>query len=211
MAEDSNDSTQSKRSSRILQLLASGLQFWIRQQCEAVDSLEIQLEGSAIGLLRGRLEGVSLVARRVVFSELEIELVDLRSSAIQVQIGGLLRGQPLQLQHPFAVEGFVALSGPGLSRSLSTPHWRGLGDHLADGLLGLTPLQELRIEHDRLVLWAQGMRCETQPRVMDGQLELVCADNGLSVALPADPNISIERTSLEGGLLQLHGRARVSP
>jgi hypothetical protein len=205
------DDTDAKRSGPVLQLLASGLQFWIRQQCQAVDSLELQLHGSALGLLRGRLDGVSLVARRVVFNSLEIEQVDLNSDAIQVQIGGLLRGQPLQLEHPFQVSGFVALSGPGLSRSFSTPHWRGLGDQLADGLLGLAPLQELRIERDRLLLWAQGMRCETLPRAVDGRLELVSVDSDLKVALPADPNIRIEQASLEGGLLQLQGKARVSP
>jgi len=205
------DDTDAKRSGPVLQLLASGLQFWIRQQCQAVDSLELQLQGSALGLLRGRLDGVSLVARRVVFNSLEIEQVDLNSDAIQVQIGGLLRGQPLQLEHPFQVSGFVALSGPGLSRSFSTPHWRGLGDQLADGLLGLAPLQELRIERDRLLLWAQGMRCETLPRAVDGRLELVSVDSDLKVALPADPNIRIEQASLEGGLLQLQGKARVSP
>lgn len=205
------DENDGKRSGPVLQLLASGLQFWIRQQCQAVDSLEIQLHGSAFGLLRGRLEGVSLVARRVIFSDLEIELVELRSDAIQVQIGGLLRGQPLQLDHAFRVHGFVALSGPGLSRSLSTPHWRGLGDQLADGLLGLSPLQELRIERDRLLLWAQGLRCETEPRARDGRIELVNSATGLCVALPADPNILIDEAELSGGLLQLRGSARVSP
>jgi len=205
------DDNDAKRPSPVLQLLASGLQFWIRQQCQAVDSLEIQLHGSALGLLRGRLEGVSLVARRVVFSDLEIELVELRSDAIQVQIGGLLRGQPLQLEHAFQVNGFVALSGPGLSRSFSTPHWRGLGDQLADGLLGLSPLQELRIERDRLLLWAEGRHCETQPRANGKRLELVNSDTGLCVPLPADPNIQIEAAELVGGLLQLRGSARVSP
>lgn len=205
------DDNDGKRSSPVLQLLASGLQFWIRQQCQAVDSLEIQLHGSALGLLRGRLEGVSLVARRVVFNNLEIELVELRSDAIQVQIGGLLRGQPLQLEHAFQVNGFVALSGPGLSRSLCTPQWRGLGDDLADGLLGLSPLQDLRIERDRLLLWAEGVHCETQPQATDGALALVNVETGLRVALPADPNIRIEAANLEGGLLQLHGKARVSP
>jgi len=207
MADDSD----SKRSSPVLQLLASGLQLWIRQQCQAVDSLEIQLHGSALGLLRGRLDGVSLVARRVVFSQLEIERVDLRSSAIAVQVGGLLRGKPLQLEHPFQVEGSVALTAAGLSRSLSTPHWRGLGDHLADGLLGLTPLQELRIERDRLLLRAQGMSCETIPEAVDGRLELVQLDNGQRLALPADPNIRIETAHLEGGVLNLLGNARASP
>jgi len=163
------DDNDGKRSGPVLQLLASGLQFWIRQQCQAVDSLEIQLHGSAFGLLRGRLEGVSLVARRVIFSDLEIELVDLRSDAIQVQIG------------------------------------------LADGLLGLSPLQELRIERDRLLLWAEGLHCETEPRARDGRIELVHCDTGLCVPLPADPNIQIDVAELSGGLLQLRGSARVSP
>ena len=105
----------------------------------------------------------------------------------------------------------MALSGPGLSRSLSTTHWRGLGDQLADGLLGLTPLQSVAIERDRLQLQAQGMRCETVPEAVDGRLELVQVDSGQRVALPGDPNIRIEHASLEGGLLNLQGNARVSP
>ena len=105
----------------------------------------------------------------------------------------------------------MALSGAGLSRSLSTAHWRGLGDHLADGLLGLTPLQELRIERDRLLLRAQGMSCETVPEAVEGRLELVQVENGQRLALPADPNICIETAHLEGGVLNLIGSARVSP
>jgi len=195
----------------MLQLLASGLQFWIRQQCEAVENLELQLHGSSLGLLRGRLDGVSLVARRVVFSSLEIERVELRSDAIDVQVGNLLRGRAVQLDHPFNIEGTVVFSAGGLGRSLCTPHWRPLGDQLVDGLLGLTPLQSVSIERDRLVLQAQEHRCETIPRAVDGHLELCGEEGRPCVALPADPNITIEDSNLVGGLLQLQGRARVSP
>jgi hypothetical protein len=205
------DDAPTQRSSPVLQLLASGLQFWIRQQCEAVESLELQLHGSSLGLLRGRLDGVSLVARRVVFSSLEIERVELRSDAIDVQVGNLLRGRAVQLDHPFNIEGTVVFSAGGLGRSLCTPHWRPLGDQLVDGLLGLTPLQSVSIERDRLVLQAQDHRCETIPRAVDGHLELCGEEGRPCVALPADPNITIEDSNLVGGLLQLQGRARVSP
>ena len=205
------DDAPTQRSSPVLQLLASGLQFWIRQQCEAVENLELQLHGSSLGLLRGRLDGVSLVARRVVFSSLEIERVELRSDAIDVQVGNLLRGRAVQLDHPFNIEGTVVFSAGGLGRSLCTPHWRPLGDQLVDGLLGLTPLQSVSIERDRLVLQAQEHRCETIPRAVDGHLELCGEEGRPCVALPADPNITIEDSSLVGGLLQLQGRARVSP
>jgi len=210
MPEPSPDSTASGNSP-VLNLLASGLQAWIRQQCEAVESLELQLHGSALGLLRGRLEGVSLVARRVVYSSLEIEMVELRSSAIQVQLGNLLKGQALQLHQAFQIEGYVAFTAAGLCRSLCMPQWRGLGDQLAETLLGLTPLQEVRIERDRLILQAQGMSCDTLPEAVDGHLELRRAEGEQRVALPGDPNIQISEANLEGRLLQLHGNARVWP
>jgi len=73
------------------------------------------------------------------------------------------------------------------------------------------PLQNLSIERDRLVLQAQDRRCETVPRAVNGALELCTGEGGPCVALPADPNITIQESNLEGGLLQLHGRARVSP
>jgi hypothetical protein len=210
MPEPSPDSTASGNSP-VLNLLASGLQGWIRQQCEAVESLELQLHGSALGLLRGRLEGVSLVARRVIYSSLEIEMVELRSSAIQVQLGNLLKGQALQLHQAFQIEGYVAFTAAGLCRSLCMPQWRGLGDQLAETLLGLTPLQEVRIERDRLILQAQGMSCDTLPEAVDGHLELRRAEGEQRVALPGDPNIQISEANLEGRLLQLHGNARVWP
>ena len=210
MPEPSPDSTASGNSP-VLNLLASGLQAWIRQQCEAVESLELQLHGSALGLLRGRLAGVSLVARRVIYSSLEIEMVELRSSAIQVQLGNLLKGQALQLHQAFQIEGYVAFTAAGLCRSLCMPQWRGLGDQLAETLLGLTPLQEVRIERDRLILQAQGMSCDTLPEAVDGHLELRRAEGEQRVALPGDPNIQISEANLEGRLLQLHGNARVWP
>ena len=48
----------------LLQLLANGLKIWVRRQCDAVGELKLELHGSALELLRGRLSGVSLMARR---------------------------------------------------------------------------------------------------------------------------------------------------
>ena len=45
----------SPTSGPVLQLLANGLQFWLRQQCDVQGHLNLQLHGSALNLLRGRL------------------------------------------------------------------------------------------------------------------------------------------------------------
>ncbi len=62
----------------VLALLSRGLEFWVRQQCQAIESLEIRLEGSALQLLRGRLEGVQVQARGVRYQDLELAEVRLR-------------------------------------------------------------------------------------------------------------------------------------
>ena len=97
--------SRSPSSGPVLQLLASGLQLWIRSQCEAVKELEIQLHGSALNLLRGRLDGVSLMARQVVYQGLEIELVELQSDPLRIQVAGVLRGQPVQLENAWHTDG----------------------------------------------------------------------------------------------------------
>jgi hypothetical protein len=200
----------------VMQLVASGLQLWVRQQCDAIESLEIQLEGSALGLLRGKLAGVSLMARRVSYQQLELELVQLTSSPLEVNIGKLLKGQPLQLQHPFTIRGQVGFTAEGLNQSISRPQWRGLADHLGEMLLGISPVVELRISQDKLIFAAKAagevglVELETHLDATDGAVVINAIQGKLQVELPMDPGITIERANLEGGMVQLYGTAKVS-
>ncbi|WP_255093443.1 DUF2993 domain-containing protein [Synechococcus sp. J7-Johnson] len=209
--------SRSPSSGPVLQLLASGLQLWIRSQCEAVESLEIQLHGSALNLLRGRLDGVSLMARQVVYQGLEIELVELQSDPLRIQVAGVLRGQPVQLKHAFLIRGKVAFTADGLSSSLNRPRWRNLSDHLGEQLLGLGPLRQLRIARDILIVAAEAhgqaqlIELETRPEADQGSVVIRDLNGHLRGRLPMDPNIRIERASLEADMLQLQGEARVSP
>jgi len=201
----------------LLGLLSRALELWLRQQCTAIERLEIQLDGSAAQLMRGRLEGARLRARRVEYRNLRFEWVDLGSGAIRLGMGGLLRGQTLHLEQPFLVRGTVAFSGPDLGTSLATPSWRSLGDELADAILGLSPLAGLRIEEERLVLIAHGsgsgtpLEVPTSVQAVDGSLEIRSLDGVALARLPMDPAIRIDQAQIGAGLLQLRGEARVSP
>ncbi|WP_259731186.1 MULTISPECIES: LmeA family phospholipid-binding protein [Synechococcales] len=211
------DTSIHQGSGPLLQLIAAGLQVWIRSQCEAVESLELQLHGTAIQLLRGRLEGITLMARRVVYQELQIELVQLRSDPLQLRLGQVLKGEPIRLDHPFLVRGQVAFTAAGLSGSLVRPRWQLLADFLGEQLLGLSPLKGLRIVRDTLVFTAQAagesrlMELETRPEAIAGSLGILSLDGDLRLRLPMDPNIRLETANLEGGMLQLHGEAQVTP
>ena len=201
----------------VLQLLAAGLQLWVRQQCESVESLEIQLQGSALQLLRGRLEGVRLFARGVSYRNLRLELVELSSAGLQVQMGNLWRGQPVQLQQSFRISGLVSFTPEGLSQSLAQPQWRPLADQLAEELLGIAPLVRLAIRGDRLVFTAQAVgeprpvELETTLQASAGSVLITAAEGAVSCLLPMDPAVAVERAVLEAGMVVLEGNATVRP
>lgn len=201
----------------VMQLLSGGLQRWVRGRCQAVDTLKIKLHGSAFRLLRGRLEGVTVFARRVVYDGVEIEHVSLRSGAIRVLMGNVLSGQPIQLDGRFEIRGTLSFKPEALTRTLASIRWRGLGDSLAEQVLGVVPFQKLEIRNDALVVLAEGVPSgtavvmETVVAAAGGTLELRSRDGQLRVPLPMDPNITIERAFVSGGMLLIEGVATVSP
>ena len=201
----------------VLQLLASGLQRWVRNQCDSVGELNLALQGSAIELLRGRLKGVSLEARRVSFEKMPLLRAELQSGELKTIFRPGQPNQPLQLKDPFSIEGEVVLSGTDLNKALATDRWRWLADLLAEQLMGLTPLRSLAIDNDRLVLTAD---------VITGKDPVqrsfsICADRGTirvnhcdaegELLLPMDSSIKIIDARLQGGQLVIKGNATVQP
>ena len=51
-------------------------------QCDEVGELKLNLQGSALQLLRGKLEGVSLTARKVSFQKLPLLRAELKTGAL---------------------------------------------------------------------------------------------------------------------------------
>ena len=201
----------------VLQLLASGLQRWIRSQCDSVDELNLALQGSALELLRGRLKGVSLEARRVSFDQLPLIRAELQSGELKTMFRPGQPNQPVQLRDPFEIEGEVVLSGTDLNKALASDRWRWLADLLAEKLMGLTPLRSLAIDNDRMVLTAEVI---TGKDPVQRNFRL-CADQGTirvnhcdaegEFFLPMDPSIRIKHARLQGGQLVIQGDATVQP
>ncbi|MEB3304311.1 MAG: DUF2993 domain-containing protein [Cyanobacteriota bacterium] len=200
-----------------LALLRKSLELWLRSQCEGVEELELQLEGSISQLLQGSVQGVRLRAKRAVFQSLSLEAVDLASEPIRLKLPGVLRGAPPQLEQPFLVRGSVVFSAEGLSRSLASPAWQGFADDLCRQLLGGGALGEVGLEDGRLILRArspQGEELEvldTRMELTPSGLELCPLKGGQSYPIPLDGAIQLERAEVRQGWLEFAGVARVQP
>lgn len=200
-----------------LALLAKGLELWLRRQCQEVEELELQLAGSLSQLLQGKVQGVSLRARRVVFQNLCLEQVALASDPIRLKLSGLLASQNLQLEHPFLVRGSVVFSAEGLSRSLSMPEWQELTDALCKQILGGGTLEGVQLKDGRLILQTtphQGEELEALEtrieRTATG-LQVCPLQGGAPFPIPLDEAITLERAEVHAGGLEFAGVARVQP
>ena len=203
----------STRSGPVLQLIASGLKLWIRSSCESIGDLQLELQGSGLGLLQGKLDGVTLTARDVRFRGLPLQLADLRCGPSQVTLtpGGVV------LQQFFDVQGEVTITGRALNEALLSEPWRWLGDWLAEQLMGLTPLGGLLIDNDQMELKApvaahkDPARRRFRLRAAQGTVAIQPIDDDRTTLLPMDEGIKIEQAQLQAGILHLQGRARVTP
>ena len=207
----------SPRSGPVLQLIASGLKLWIRSRCDSVGDLQLQLQGSGLGLLRGRLEGASLTARDVLFQGLPLQHAELSSGPIQIDLSLLRPDKMVVLQEPFALKGQVTLTGRGLNQALLGESWRWLGDWLSEQLMGLTTLGGLAIDNDVLELQAPVAAYKDPARrrfllqAARNTVVLRPVDGDQETALPMDPSIRIVEALLQGGMLHLSGDADVTP
>ena len=202
----------------LLQLISAALRLWIRSRCEKIDSLELHLQGSSFGLMRGRLAGASLLARNIRFDGLPLQVAELSSGPIQVDLKLLQPGRMLAVHDPFQIRGTVTMSGLELSDALLSPRWRGLGDWMAERLMGLTPLRSLEIDNDVIELQASvvghrdPVRRRFQLRADQGTVVFSTAGDGVGTTpLPMDPAIRITDARLGSGLLCLEGHATITP
>ncbi len=189
----------------VLKLVGQGVGLWLRRSCDQLDELELDLQGSGFALLGGRLEGAQLQAKGVIFQQLALAEVELRSEAFELNVGAMLKGQPLQLRERFRIHGQVLFTAAGLNQSLANGPWRQFSDGLAQQLLGCERLEAYGLENNQLqLIGANGARQGCELRAEAGQLWLQ------GQAVPLDGAIQIERVSINGDQLRLGGSSLVS-
>ena len=129
-----------------LGVISQAIKLWLKRVCSQLEHLDLKLQGSLWRLLQGHLAGATVCAQGVVFQDLAIEQVELSSEPIDLDVGALLKGQPLQLRQSFAVKGWVQFSESGLTRCLQSPALADFSAELSSVLLGGQPLQRFEIQ-----------------------------------------------------------------
>jgi hypothetical protein len=193
-----------------LGVISQAIKLWLTSVCTQLQHLDLKLQGSLWRLLQGHLAGATVRARGVVFQDLALEQVELSSEPIDLDVGALLKGQPLQLRQSFAVQGWVQFSESGLTRCLQSPALAEFSTELSDVLLKGQPLQHLEIQADKVLLHcAAAAPVPCQCVLENGELSL--RDQEKTLVVPMDPAITLEQLELQAAQLTLRGQSVVSP
>ncbi len=125
-----------KQSRLISKVLSPALKLFLRSQVEQVSHLEVKISGGNRQIFTGSIPQVSIWANHVIYQGLHLAQVQLVGNGIRINLGQVLKGQPLRLVEPVLVYGELLLHEADLNASLQS---RLLSDGLTELLQMLLP------------------------------------------------------------------------
>ena len=205
----------------VLNLVRHGLRFWLRGQCDALDHLHLDLEGTPEGLLKGRLDAARLQARGIVRGAFRLSRAIVTCRDLQLDLGRLRHGQPVALAAPLNVrlevwcsaadlQHMVLDAGDGAIGVALLAHFRGPGAGNCRGW-------QLQTTEAGLRLLPPARQTQAPPLL----LQLRAVDHKIAVhgqeapdrptVIPLDPAIRIHDLRIDARHLHLRGEALVTP
>lgn len=104
----------------ITNVLNTAVKLWLRSQVSQVSDLEVEIKASDRQLLSGCIPWVSIFASHAIYQDLHITQIKLAAENIKINIGQVLKGQPLQLLQVVPVSGELTVDETDLNSSLSS-------------------------------------------------------------------------------------------
>ena len=157
---EQNSQTRNTNKIRIItQVLTTALKLWLRTQVTQISELEVEIKASDRQILSGRIPLVSIFATHAVYQGLLITQIQLMAENIRINIGSVVKGQPLRLLEKVPVVGDLIVDEKDLNASLSS---NLLSTALSDLLVKVSPThypepqpinwQEILLQNNQIIL-----------------------------------------------------------
>ncbi|WP_414529060.1 DUF2993 domain-containing protein [Nodularia chucula] len=221
----------------ITNVLTTALKFWLKSQVSQVSQLDVEIKAGDRQLLSGRIPWVSINATNAVYKGIHVTQIQLAAENIQVNIGGILKGQPVKLLHIVPVVGNLIIEEKDINSSLGSEL---LSTALNDVVLKILPESCLKYQliswekitigdHKILVVGIISSTSELTPIEISLNLELVnghelkleniqvrqnqvaMLENEHSFHIDLGSDIDIQELTLIPGKLVCQGKINVNP
>ena len=233
--------TPPKKSSRkiriITKVLTTALKLWLRSQVSQISQLEVEIKANDGEILSGCIPWVSIFASHAVYQGIHLTQVHLIAENIRINIGSVLKGQPLQLLETVPVFGELSIEERDLNASLSSTL---LSNALSDVVIKVLPeyssnskstsWQKMIIEERKILLSGnlstqsishpieigiglgllspQKLRLSPIHIIKSGEM---MTQKNCAEEIDLGNDVNIENLILTGGILSCRGRINVNP
>jgi LmeA-like phospholipid-binding len=188
MPEETSPTNSLNKIGIITKVLTTAIKLWLRTQVSQVSQMEVEIRASDRQILSGRIPWVSIFANNAVYQGLHITRIQLLAENIQINVGQVLKGKPLELLQVISVLGEMTVEEKDLNNSLSSEL---LSTALNDVLVELLP------EH-----WPKSQPISWQKIILDNnQIILNALLTSASEPTPLEVYLGLEL--LNGNELQL--------
>ncbi|NMG09260.1 DUF2993 domain-containing protein [Brasilonema sp. UFV-L1] len=192
MQESHLNSKKSHKTGIITNVLTAALKLWLKTQVSQVSQLDVEIRASDRQILSGCIPWISVFGTHPVYQGLHITQIQLVAENIRINIGAVLKGQPLQLLEKVPVVGELIQSEEDLNSSISSAL---LSTALHDVLVELLPKEYLKFKS---IAWKKINLDQSQ-----ATLFAVLADELADESKPTHLNISMTPDLLSTQELQL--------
>lgn len=114
------ESKKSHKTRIVTNMLTAALKLWLKTQVSQVSELKVEIRASDRQLLSGCIPWVSVFASHAVYRGLHLTQIQLVAENIRINIGSVLKGQPLRLLEIIPVVGELIQSQEDLNASVSS-------------------------------------------------------------------------------------------
>ncbi|MBW4560336.1 MAG: DUF2993 domain-containing protein [Mojavia pulchra JT2-VF2] len=120
MSEQNSEAKTTGKIRVITNMLKTAVKLWLRAQVSQVSQIEVEIRASDRQLLSGRIPFVSVFADHAVYQGLHLGQIQLVAEKIQINVGSIIKGQPLRLLETVPVNGELIVEETDLNYSLSS-------------------------------------------------------------------------------------------
>ncbi len=206
----------SSKKDPLIYIIEKGIEFWIRSQCKSIKNINLELAGSTLQLLSGKLLSIRLIANEANFKELPLHHIEIYSGPLQIEFSPSNKQQKISLSESFSIKGFIALTSKGLNQLISATEWAWIREWLSIELLEAKHLESITINEDIFELEYSSLDDKYQLFKSNFEVKassgtILFKDKSKEILLPMDPSIQIENVTLRNGEMLLSGYAKVNP
>ncbi len=177
----STDNFSPKKPSHLIgKILSPAIELWLRSQVQQVSTLKVQIDGKSRQILTGNIPRVSILASEAVYQGLHVAEIHLVAIEIQINLGQVIKGQPLKLLDKVPVTGKLQLHQADLNASLRSPL---LTNALTELLAKLSPIAaDKQVRWDKIIVENGGISLNATIAPNSSDRQSIVLQAGLQLA-----------------------------